>query len=269
MDAEITVQQYLEKYEIPFKRNINIYNNHNNQLFAEFDFIIPGALIEVKNNKHKNKKIITQFKKYIDLVKNKDMKIYLIYANYNDDDDDDDELIKLIKDSTICDVIKNLDDIKDIKYNKYMKYYCKDRTLIRSLVVQSPEDYNEIKKNIKGKIVFDKFQYDYATVIMTEEEIDILKSYDFEVSEWFNTDKNYIEIVSTKYIMQNKLRFNDINYVFNVFLYKIKKLSLEMCNNEKRKPLRIIPNISIRCDGCNNIILVNSKCIKCIKCKHL
>ena len=48
MEIENFVEQELIKRNIVFKRNINIKRNRRN--LVEFDFIIPGAVIEVKTS---------------------------------------------------------------------------------------------------------------------------------------------------------------------------------------------------------------------------
>ncbi len=152
-EVEDLCEEYLKKHAIRYIRNKKLFFGHVQ--VGEFDFIIPGAVVEVKTTYTSEYK--TAFEKQLKAMKHYIPQDYIIYLYVQHDEKD-----LLAKDFPDVKVIKEFSEIKCQDY----PYYVEDTSIIRSFGSKySSEYYSKYPE-----ILVLKDNYDRAIVHFTNQE---------------------------------------------------------------------------------------------------
>lgn len=255
---ENTMESYLRRKGIPFKRNVKLYDA-SKCVRIEIDFVIPGAVIEVKSEdvkfykKFTTEKIVHQISRLAQYVDDADFTIYLIVV-------DDDQIVKkLVEHDKRIKVITNMNEIV---CSARLPYFCNHVGMIRTLGSLEFEAFSDTCDLIKGNIIFGD-TYLRAISIMTDEELDRLSVYKFTREAVSEYPYPHIEI-SSKSIRKNLSVYSmsdkyTLLYIFDHFLRRCP------LGPTVRAPIRLFEKITKFCDNCNtNIIFYeNDMCPSC------
>ncbi|ARF11877.1 hypothetical protein Klosneuvirus_3_12 [Klosneuvirus KNV1] len=247
-------EQFLKDNNVVYKRNIHVMENKIQ--FMEIDFIIPGAIIEIKTGTSLPvNRIIKQLQRYIEYVPGS-FTIYLYSHQIFDTDDlhriQFDPRIKLIRQFTEI-AISNID------------CFIFDVTAVRSFGSKLNNKYEYfLNKYKKNNIIIPKKVYDIATVIMTQTELDRLHKFNIMINDTIPQSINLIHhkiSYGTPYLEYfTKSQYNRLFYLF-----------FDKCNVyglESWLPTKCISGVSDICKTCNKIYFIkylqNEKCVNCM-----
>jgi len=244
-EAEDHVEQYLIKHDIPYKRNVKVYKNKTQT--HEIDFIIPGAIIEVKHRILKKHCIYSIKSLLKQIARLKQLYKGIIYF-YNRSDEMDDYTRSTFNElGVVC--IKDLDDIK---YDTY-SYFTSETGIIKTMSSYLNNDYDAFVHKFKDNIYTTPNTYYRCIVIMTDDEIERLTKYNIKLVDSHKKLKNPVLINS---------RDNSFLHSFDIFNIRIKVLGLD---NEVRNPTRLISGYTEICTECKELII--AKYVKDGVCK--
>ncbi len=219
-------EEYLKKNSISYLRNKELIIK--SQPVTEFDFIIPGAVVEVKssyngNSKNKLARQLTKMEKYIP----QDFVIYLYVHT--------DETKNLTADMKQCDRVKVIKDFSEIKHQHY-PYYTTDTKVIRSFGSEENEVHDELVKKYK-EICTTQWFYDRATTHFTDQELKRFQS----LTKFKIVDSEPSRCII---LARSEVAFKMFdNFVEVIHAY-------ELLNKE---PVREVPGISVKCQKCQKI----------------
>lgn len=243
MDVENQVQEFLISHSIPHKKNVKI--RRNKMTVAEFDLIIPGAIIEVKsgifNSKYMDTGSIEKLCQQI-IRQRKYMpphfKLYIYVIQQLDDKTI--EIIQEIDNDVII-----IYDLNEIRYDKY-EYATKDTGVIRAI---ASNENNNIDLMIQqfGEINIPSSIYKRSIVGMSDTDLSNLNRFKFHFTD--ELPERYI------YITGRDLGTYAESSLWNVFYLKVPYYLLKHTSN-----LMYIDNITDWCKRCNQI-----KFIECIQ----
>jgi len=237
MDAENSVEHHLIANKIPYKRNI-IIKDKRNRMVLECDFVIPGAIIEVKGGNFNNgyvtagDKLYWQIKRYRKYIPD-DYDLYIFFVHQPSID-------ILIYIYSADPKIKIIYDLNDIHYTKY-DFCTMDTGVIRSL---SSDEYDDNFRSFFTTITLPKSIYYRSIVGLTNSQLANLNKIDLHFSDQF--PDRYI------YITGRTLNSYD---VFNVFMWKIQYMNLG-----RKHDLLLLDGTTEWCNLCNDV-----KYIECIE----
>lgn len=249
-EAEDYVEDYLKNKCIPYKRNVKIYID---SITVEIDFVIPGAVIEVKNEEisgdYSNQVIrisrqINQQKEVLDL---KHMKYYF----YNHKKFINDKLVKEFREIDVSYIIDVSNITCDIAY-----FYINNHRIVKTLAFPNNENYLDLYKN---RLYISSELYNSCIVSMTDEELGRLNEYNPKIIKSQQELENPV-IIGENFGNQRCYHGYHHYEIFNIFNMEYKRnISI------KRYPTRHIPGYTKICDVCNRLFFI--KFIKGDVCK--
>lgn len=244
MEAENFVENYLIHNHIPYKRNMKLKNNAH-QTIAEFDFIIPNAIIEVKSgcfkisehNKAVNKLLI-QLRRIRNNIPN-NYKIYLFSVKILSDD-----VINLIKECHNDVII--IYDLKKLEINNY-PYATRDTGVLRSFVSEYNDKYNYYK-SLYDPLYVPKSIYNRVIIGMTNNQLMRLNDMNIYIVNEIPNDCVYISGRKLNNLDGDKLFkvFNEIipyyDIIYAPIMLIINGVSEWCCKCDKIKYLECFDN---------------------------
>ena len=260
-NKEKECEQYLIEHCIPYRRNNIIYadcdrekkNKHGyvrGNTLCEFDFIIPGAIIEVKaatentincGKFFKTLKIqISNFKKYIPT----DFNIYVYIHNVTE------EQCKKYSDLLGIIIITDFNEIKC----ESIPYFITDPCALRSLITDNEERNNKMINKYKTIITLQK-SYTKAYITFTDNEKKIFEKYNIKIKENIDDISSYCifkKSSDTQLIKSCDYLAPDYK-IFKIFCEKYQVIE----RKSKCIPLVKIPEISDECLTCNQLFFIN------------
>ena len=259
-EAEDLVEVQLQDSNIPYKRNVKFTmrvkqgTKYRKEIVTEFDYIIPGAIIEVKTailNNHRIDAVITQLKKQLSIIP-KNFTIYL----FSKEPIKDNNTIKLLEFNTRIKILATTKDITIVN----LPIIVDDTRCLKSFASLNNSHIDELLKFNKIHTYRDKYNKIYS--LATEEELQQLKKFSFILQ-----DENILKKYPDNYIIvSNKKWYNqqfEKRYLFKVFFHFIDYHELQ-----NKYPIRSVEGTSSKCSKCNKLYLeqfINeSACFKCL-----
>ena len=269
-NAENNVEKYLISNNIPYWKNVVVKCNRKHE--TEFDFIIPGAIIESKCSiiPERFERQNYQFQKQLGYSKN-----VILYVYY--DQTNTEKLEEIIQymflnnaESHRIKFINNLDDIvlPKIDYN----FVIYDHSILHGILNDSAYKHK--------KLFVDTLIYNNTYSIMTKLEEKMLnnceitlfdksiqqKYFSYEISLINNayelTKKPTIVLSGKKYVKSPSItEASQFEFLLNSFI-KIVPIDIDFY---QKKPNKSIDNYTEFCIYCQLYIFINSKKHKCNK----
>lgn len=256
MEVENFVQKKLEEFNIPFKRNIKL--KKEGKILVEFDFIIPGAVIEVKtsylryynNTIHGTKVLMDQIKRQESFIP-KDFTIYLYFHNIVNHNDKDSENLRELNTDRIKVITR--ETFNTIQYEK-IPIFIESINGLKTLA--SIENYQNF--DMYRTIYTYKELYDKVRVALTKEEFFRFNSFKYLFYEKNKLPKTYLMLTAGR---GKNIQYEE-NNVFTIFIRIIKYYDIM-----NKYPIRVIRNITRKCKRCSKIFMKNfmdkNICFKC------
>ena len=250
METEQIVENYLICNHIPYKKNVIFKNKKITS--AEFDFIIPNAVIEVKGGIFNSEYSQGLEKLFIQLIRIKSyipshFKIYYFFRKCLPNDVYD----LLVKNGAIVLYdLKNL--IYDYNNSDYVFYTC-DTAVLRSMASVYNTEF-ELIKQLYNPIVVPVYIYMRAIANIADEELARLNQIQFKFIEDTAPPQKYIYLT-----IKNLSYSKNWNIFYVQFPYYVLKDTQKML---------LIDGITITCSKCKNIKFEESVedniCSKCV-----
>ena len=216
MTYEQEVIEFFEKSNIPLKKNVKFYFDNNLKEYHEIDIIIPGYLIEIKENFHFTYKSLRQIDKFYNLIP-EDIKLCLICNN-------NDKVENCLKEEFPNIIVTN--NPKDIKPCSINNIYYRHQNYLLNF---KDDGYNNIFVNSNTANL-----YHILNGKQLDSNINVIESYP-NYNDFYMIYKNkipssnYIYIISEDSIDKSRLFYHFYN---KVNLSKV-KFSKPMIHNDK------------------------------------
>lgn len=254
--TEDYVEEQLKNLNIPYKRNRKI--KQDNQLLVEYDFIIPGAIIEVKTTLLNQNIDDNEYEVKINTLKKQlqrqqqyapyDYNIYVYCDKYVSD-----ELKQQIQYTDKIKIISSINDIQIIN----LPIVAESINSLKSLASVNNNEFTYLVKKFNTIHTYTE-TYNKVYSLVDEQEMKRLESFNIILHDE-KIPHNHIRLIE-------KNRINIQNYrenLFNMFSYEIKYYKI---NNIY--PVRLVDGFSKYCEKCNKIFMSHfiekGKCFKCL-----
>jgi len=252
-EFEDTCEQELVARGIPFRRGVRLVDR-NNCLLAEFDFVLPGAVIEVKSGKHKDRREKAQMHLLLEYTP-PDYVVYLYRPACLDDDASESKRVRHIK----C-----LDDLK-INLLEW-PVYADDPAVLRSLGSTANTNYEVFLRmcNTTAAAQATKRVLERAIVMMNPDERTRFDKLAFSTVK--SKPHRCIQLTNRKITLPKRTLVHSTAHdeLFKVFFCYCRPFPLQ-----SSKPLSLLPGVSIQCRHCHRIVFVE-QCFSdnCIICRR-
>ncbi|QKF94474.1 hypothetical protein QKU48_gp1016 [Fadolivirus algeromassiliense] len=252
MEAEQMVEDHLNLRRIPYKRNVIIRDKK--LTVAEYDFIIPNAVIEVKsgsfdlNFKKGIDKLITQLERILRFIP-KHFTLYYFFVNQLND-----EVYDLLSTYNI----KIMYDLNDLEYDMTgYTYYTRDTAVVRSLVNLDNSKFSSFNKD-HNILTIPKYIYYRAVASMSDIELYKLN----KINLYFTNDEpeKYIYLTGRKLspnkeslwnIFYEYVPYTKPDYASRMLLFNLITDICQKCNEIKYDEC-IENNVCSKCTGFKN-----------------
>jgi len=270
-ETEKNIELYFNKNNIPFFKNIKIYNDQSKMnkdqiskkciKLLRINFCIPGAIIMTKKLKNHDKnitKLMEQLDKATKMTNN------TIYWYDPDAEKEFGDVLDKIKDM-IPEEVLYITKIEDIKFTP-VPYYCTDTGVLRSFASEKNTIRNEQLKKYNKNIWLTEELYNKSIIIMNETELKNLKLFEINVvkneKDFIDMHKIYIKVYikDMKASMSKSIFKKDISDFLNIFYDYTTPYSLK-CGF----PHTHIEGVTKICSKCKTILWLPSK--KCRGCE--